>query len=250
MLSTHAPALAKRSRETPLVVTRNITPKRYVYVIGAINRPVKIGVTGNITVRLVHLRHGSPERLNVWHIEDAGNIARAVERTSHYLLRDHRLSGEWFDIPPLDAVATIKNVRRAIESGDISSKRYYYRDPRNHRGPDPLVALGISGRLTPEQLKIARAYRRAADRIGTMAKRGAGGNVWRREDSLACSEQVRRADGVIMDIYGPEILEIAKSILCEGRSMAVLGRAPDISALAETLGPLLGLMAPIFSDVD
>lgn len=82
-----------------------------VYVI-AVDRPnapagpVKVGITNNVGSRLKSLQTGCPFPLKIVHIFAIPDrdIARGAEQAFHTVLKKHRMSGEWFDLSPKDAV--------------------------------------------------------------------------------------------------------------------------------------------------
>lgn len=68
--------------------------------------PVKIGFSENPTSRLASLRTGSPQKLGIAGAllvfgRDAASI---IERQVHARFEKDRLEGEWFAIPPMDAL--------------------------------------------------------------------------------------------------------------------------------------------------
>lgn len=69
----------------------------YVYVIGPLNGPFKIGYSRDVQSRLASLQIGSPVELKIHYHADAGiRGGRCVENYAHWLLRSHRRHGEWF----------------------------------------------------------------------------------------------------------------------------------------------------------
>lgn len=84
-----------------------------VYVIGCAGHPVKIGVARDAVKRLGRLQTGSPHKMRIYaHMPVPPGEAFNVERACHTELVEYRLSGEWFDIDPYEAIAC---VRRAID---------------------------------------------------------------------------------------------------------------------------------------
>lgn len=79
----------------------------YVYAIGAVGHPVKIGYADHPRSRLKELQVGNPNDLRIYvERQVAVEHVRAVERECHRRLDVHRLRGEWFDITP-DTAAEI-----------------------------------------------------------------------------------------------------------------------------------------------
>lgn len=97
----------RRLREQIAEVKRSPEEPSFVYVIGASGHPVKVGIAADVRKRLSGIQTGCPTRLRVYfeiEVEDA----RAVERAAHKRLFNHKLSGEWFDCEPAEAVEAIK----------------------------------------------------------------------------------------------------------------------------------------------
>lgn len=94
----------------------------FVYVIGSVKGPQKIGVAANPDGRLTQLRTGHPFPLAVHaHFEFPTEAeARTVERTAHKALKEKRLSGEWFEITTSEAVAAVESAIEAIRQGVVA----------------------------------------------------------------------------------------------------------------------------------
>lgn len=89
----------------------------HVYVIGAGGHPVKIGIAGDVTKRLAGLQTASPTRLRCYfQVHVGAEHARAIEQECHRLLAGRRLSGEWFDLTPLEAIEAVQGAidRRSL----------------------------------------------------------------------------------------------------------------------------------------
>lgn len=73
---------------------------------GEPQRPIKIGITGNVPSRLASIQTGCHRRLRVLGAFDTPNreIARNFESAFHAFYAKNRLEGEWFDVDPLDAL--------------------------------------------------------------------------------------------------------------------------------------------------
>ena len=70
-----------------------------VYIIGTMDGPKKIGMSGNFQQRLAHIRHGMPYRvflLEEWAMDRV--VAYAVEKIAHAMLWDDHMNGEWFNV--------------------------------------------------------------------------------------------------------------------------------------------------------
>lgn len=73
----------------------------YLYAIGREAGPVKIGVSDNPKGRLAEFQTACPFKIELLHAEVCESRASAFldEAWAHRSLQEHRLWGEWFDIP-------------------------------------------------------------------------------------------------------------------------------------------------------
>jgi hypothetical protein len=70
--------------------------------------PVKIGFAKNPQGRQRELQTGAPRQLHLfWTIQCGSFCVRDIERVAHEMLLNHRLAGEWFDIPVEHGVAAL-----------------------------------------------------------------------------------------------------------------------------------------------
>jgi predicted GIY-YIG superfamily endonuclease len=81
----------------------------FLYVIGPLKPPIKIGITKNCEKRLMNLQTGHSEKLFIHHREpiDSG-LAKTFESIIHENLRLKRTHGEWFNISIDEAINEIK----------------------------------------------------------------------------------------------------------------------------------------------
>lgn len=86
----------------------------FVYVIGTLYRgqvvgPTKIGIASNPHARLRELQTGSAHKLFLSLALQVGDRAdaREIERGAHECCAPEAMNGEWFDVEPLFAVATV-----------------------------------------------------------------------------------------------------------------------------------------------
>lgn len=80
----------------------------FVYVIRGDHNLCKIGVSKNPTARLATLRNGSPFPISFAFIGATdGTNGFAIEGEAHRVLNQYRAQGEWFDISPEMAIATV-----------------------------------------------------------------------------------------------------------------------------------------------
>ena len=83
----------------------------FVYIIGCvfpngIGAPVKVGISRNVDKRLSSLRTSSPQKLHLVaeFFLPSRQLAVLAEGAFHEVMGNYRTNGEWFDIPPLEAV--------------------------------------------------------------------------------------------------------------------------------------------------
>lgn len=69
--------------------------KQVVYMIAmAGSDPIKVGVTGNLTNRLIGIQSSTPHKLEIVAVFEGDETC---ERHLHRELQDHHVSGEWFE---------------------------------------------------------------------------------------------------------------------------------------------------------
>lgn len=97
----------------------------FVYVLATIGAagncsPVKIGLATNPERRLASIQTAcpSPIRIETYFGPMHREIARYIEQQAHRLYAKHKLHGEWFDVPPLEAAGLVEDLIREILSGD------------------------------------------------------------------------------------------------------------------------------------
>ena len=80
-----------------------------IYVIGSTSGPFKIGVAKNPRARRSEIQIGSHTRIEVvYSVAVPGEDALLIERGAHRILREHRLSGEWFNVTKDQAEEAIR----------------------------------------------------------------------------------------------------------------------------------------------
>lgn len=119
----------------------------FVYVIGAEDGAVKIGITNRIEVRLTDLQTACPMELKVHGSLrcDTEAQARAVERLAHRILHRERRRGEWFDVSSERALDVVRAAAFGAPDG--------VDDPRA-----AIVVARETGALTWDQYEAALAY--------------------------------------------------------------------------------------------
>lgn len=95
----------------------------HIYVIAHMKRnkpvaPVKIGISSSPEGRVASLQTANPGKLVLLATFSAPTraVAKAIEYAFHSVKSADRISGEWFDIPPMLAVeAMCQNMRAAFD---------------------------------------------------------------------------------------------------------------------------------------
>lgn len=91
-----------------------------VYVIGSAQGPQKIGVSDNLTSRVINLQAGKQARLAVvFSQERPRGDARLIERAAHDLLAAKRAEGEWFNVTIDEAIEAVSLAIGKVDSGEI-----------------------------------------------------------------------------------------------------------------------------------
>ena len=103
-----------------------MTIQTFLYVIGADDGPVKIGISNNPVGRLAAIQTGCPFKVSLWFVRALPTRDRAVmhERAIHNDYRSHRTSGEWFDF----------DVDQGIEAIEIEVDTYEHFEERARNG--------------------------------------------------------------------------------------------------------------------
>lgn len=98
-------------------------PDIFVYLIATKSdsgpvAPIKVGVSGTPEARLETLQTASPYELELVAklTFPSREWAMQFEGCFHYTQREHRLRGEWFDIPPWRALAILRTHARWVVS--------------------------------------------------------------------------------------------------------------------------------------
>lgn len=106
-----------------MMLARLDKPQDYfVYVVAACSEghdaaPVKVGSTQSLGDRLASLQTGNAAELRVAYFFrfPTREMASAHEKAFHDVMKKKRLKGEWFDIPPSEAVlAMCLNIEASI----------------------------------------------------------------------------------------------------------------------------------------
>jgi hypothetical protein len=82
-----------------------------IYVIGASESPVKIGLATDLNQRLMVLQIGNPDPLVCHHfVRVPAFRAKAVESAAHLAFQDRHRRGEWFDVDWREAAAFLSDL--------------------------------------------------------------------------------------------------------------------------------------------
>lgn len=87
---------------------------RFIYVISGDHGRQKIGVTDDPKQRIRDLQTGSPFPLAFEFLGLTNDRAYEIESEVHFLLAQHRSSGEWFAIAPEMAIAAVMATARRL----------------------------------------------------------------------------------------------------------------------------------------
>ncbi len=85
-----------------------------VYVIRRQSGQIKIGVSGNVRIRLSMLQNASTEPLFLDYSERVVGDAAVLERQVHETLGAHRLDDEWYDVSTEQAIETIREAAQTL----------------------------------------------------------------------------------------------------------------------------------------
>jgi hypothetical protein len=93
----------------------------FLYVMGTPLGHKKIGLAVNPARRRFSLQTASPTKIDILHTRQLPDptIAVDIERRAHWLLREHRLSGEWFNVP---LEAALSAIECAVETNGAGEK--------------------------------------------------------------------------------------------------------------------------------
>lgn len=120
--------------------------KNFVYVIGPPDGPQKIGVAGNVRKRLLAIQTGSHAPVSVaMSVEVFDGHAEHVENYAHWLLRDLRLSGEWFRVTPEQAGNAVQEAVEAVKKGERKEKLVRGKRGRPRLWSEDMVARFAAG---------------------------------------------------------------------------------------------------------
>lgn len=123
---------AALSREQRREIASNAAKRRWrgdpgkylAYVIGPNTGPQKIGIAVAPDLRAESLQPGNPQRLRVALELDTGeHHAASVEVRAHWILRDRRLAGEWFDVTAEEACAALNQALTDVKNGLAPDQR-------------------------------------------------------------------------------------------------------------------------------
>lgn len=84
--------------------------------------PIKIGITYNIKHRMIGIQNGNPLKIVLFKefICNGRCLAIEAEKEFHRQMKDKRIRGEWFDMPPNEAVKIIPNIIRECSEKLVS----------------------------------------------------------------------------------------------------------------------------------
>ena len=83
----------------------------YIYVIGGLEPPFKVGISENPQKRLKSLQTGHPYPLQIHSLtETCVTKTKLLETVIHRNLKHLRTNGEWFDVPVKDLILEVQYV--------------------------------------------------------------------------------------------------------------------------------------------
>ena len=126
----------------------------YVIQAGGAEGPVKFGRAENVNARLAALSTASPYPLNLVAELDAPDEA---ERQFHWLLRDHRLNGEWFIWCP-EVAAAVDMAKSGEWPKDIDNPARIDRTPHRKRGQCKPDFGAIDGLNAEDKIGVILAW--------------------------------------------------------------------------------------------
>lgn len=95
----------------------------YVYVLGAVDSPQKIGISRDPYRRAGEFKTGSHQELVVsFKTPLLRSEAYEVERLVHHRLSERRVRGEWFDVTPEEAAREVEEGVAAYHRGERSPR--------------------------------------------------------------------------------------------------------------------------------
>ncbi len=95
-----------------------------VYVMGDAGGPIKVGASSRPKRRARALIwEGHARAMTIFATYQRPRDALTVERVALWLLREHRVKGEWFSVSPGRACAAIEEAIKMVDSGDRASVR-------------------------------------------------------------------------------------------------------------------------------
>jgi hypothetical protein len=86
----------------------------FIYVISGDHGRQKIGVSDNPRQRIRELQTGSPFTLKFEFVGQTEGTGYDIEGEAHFLLHEHRQSGEWFVVPPEVAITAVMAAARRL----------------------------------------------------------------------------------------------------------------------------------------
>lgn len=146
------------------MATTDITEQAaHIYVIGAPNRPVKVGHSQHPDRRLKGLQVSNVDRLSILHSVECRDAEKLfAERYAHALLWPRRISGEWFDVTPEQAITAVDLAVSGTKAGRLppgTTNRIGAGNPATRTILRGGFVDVIGARATPDQIAGALRYR-------------------------------------------------------------------------------------------
>jgi Arc/MetJ-type ribon-helix-helix transcriptional regulator len=91
----------------------------YIYGVSGSDGPIKVGFSTNLHLRLQTLRFAFSRELEVmFYVPVDVEQVREIEKLAHFILRDRRVKGEWFDINADEALAAVQSAIERYSQGE------------------------------------------------------------------------------------------------------------------------------------
>lgn len=183
-----------------------MTREAFVYIVGATERPVKIGRAENVYRRVADLQIASPSKL-ILHdfVMVPAALVAEVEAQAHRRFAGSRLQGEWFDLPCEEAARVV------AQEAECSLEHHF--DASFERATSDVFRLIIGGMVSPFAGRAMAELKRYPSRLASeraamdAAVRAAGGQA-----SAAIFDAVVVRGKLLRELFSPsDRTKIAKA---------------------------------------
>lgn len=191
-----------------------------IYVIGGPPDVVKVGFAVDLQRRLAQLQTASPHRLTVlFRQETPAEDAAAVETQAHWILRDHRRNGEWFEVTVETAAAAIRSAHASVREGTARAERRGAAAARRGYAGNPLAVLYRNGTLDVRRYEGGIVYQRALAIALGSPDHVTGAHRRDAELLVDVKRWVTRANAAMEAAAGAEAMVLTQALLWEGHRL-------------------------------